>query len=76
MEMSQGNSLCIYLKQAKMSLFFYFLLQNQRTGRGGGGGERVQENEYVQILCTCVGKCKNVPIETISGMGRIKEKGG
>jgi hypothetical protein len=55
MEMSQGNSLCSYLKQAKMS--FVFLLQNWRSGelsrfylgvgrvsisgRGGTGGERV-----------------------------------
>jgi hypothetical protein len=29
MEMSQGNSLCSYLKQTKMSLFFH--LQNWRT---------------------------------------------
>jgi hypothetical protein len=31
MEMSQGNCLCSYLKQTKMS--FFFLLQNWRTGR-------------------------------------------
>jgi hypothetical protein len=30
MKMSQGNSLCSYLKQIKMS--FAFLLQNLRTG--------------------------------------------
>jgi hypothetical protein len=55
MEMSQGNSLHSYLKQAKMSFFFLFLLQNWRKegrtgpawGGGGclilvaGGGERV-----------------------------------
>jgi hypothetical protein len=32
MEMSQGHSLCGYLKQAKMSFFPFFLLQNYRTG--------------------------------------------
>jgi hypothetical protein len=34
MEISQGNSLYsyLYLKQAKMSFLFFFLLQNQRTG--------------------------------------------
>jgi hypothetical protein len=33
MEISQGNSLCsyLYLKQTKMSFFFFFLLQNQST---------------------------------------------
>jgi hypothetical protein len=56
MEISQGNSLCIYLylKQAKMSFVFVlylFLLQNPRAGgqdlregwyqwEGGGGRER------------------------------------
>jgi hypothetical protein len=34
MEVPQGNSLCSYLKQAKMSLFSFsfFLKQNQGTG--------------------------------------------
>jgi hypothetical protein len=51
MEMSQGNSLCSYLKQAKMSFFFPFSSTNsekRRAGRGrcyqweeGSGGERV-----------------------------------
>jgi hypothetical protein len=59
MKMSQGNSLCTYLKQAKTSSFFP--LQNHRTGGqnrsclgeeglapmgGGGARERVQEGEY------------------------------
>jgi hypothetical protein len=52
MKMSQGNSLCDYLMQTKMSFFFH--LQNHKTGRigpvwvggtlvpmEGGGGERV-----------------------------------
>jgi hypothetical protein len=71
MEMSQGNSLCIYLKQTKMS--YFFLLQNWRTGGrnrswlAGGGtigmGEEVGKEHgrvnMVQILCTHVCKWKN-----------------
>jgi hypothetical protein len=30
----------------------------------------------MQILCINVCKCKNIPVETIPGMGRIKESGG
>jgi hypothetical protein len=34
MEMSQGNSLCSYLKQTKMSIFFFYKIREQegRTG--------------------------------------------
>jgi hypothetical protein len=69
MEVPPGNSLCSYLKQAKMS--FPFLLQNWRTGGrnrshgeglgevvpvgGGGGGERVWEGEYgTSTVYTCI----------------------
>jgi hypothetical protein len=53
MEMSQGNSLCSYLKQTKTSFFFSFTkLENRRTeqvlsgevvtsGKWGEGEERV-----------------------------------
>jgi hypothetical protein len=69
MEMSEGNSLCSYLKQAKMS--FCFLIQNQRTGGRNrscwelvpaGAGEcreRCRRVNMVQILCTHVCKWKN-----------------
>jgi hypothetical protein len=30
----------------------------------------------VQKMYTHVCKCKNIPVETIPGMGRIKESGG
>jgi hypothetical protein len=71
--MPQGNSLCSYLKQAKMSLFSFsfFLIQNQRTeeqnrsclGAGiGGKGEEVGKGyrrvNMVQILCVHVCKWK------------------
>jgi hypothetical protein len=69
MEISQGNSLCSYLKQTKMS---FFSLQNWRTGvwnspaSGGGTSERGEEVEkghgrvnLVQILCAHVHKWKN-----------------
>jgi hypothetical protein len=32
MEMSQGNSLCSYLKQAKMSFFFFYKIGGQEDG--------------------------------------------
>jgi hypothetical protein len=69
--MSQGNSLCSYLKQAKCHFLNIFLLQNWRTGGQsmaclgnwyqcsedvGKGGRSVN---MVQILCTHVCKWKN-----------------
>jgi hypothetical protein len=45
----QGNSLCNYLKQAKMSFFFSFTKSEDRRakqvlpGRGGGTNGRVEE---------------------------------
>jgi hypothetical protein len=89
MEMSQGNFLCSYPKQKKMS--FFFLLENQRTrgwnstcrkslvpvevGRSGKGCRRVNME---QILCTHVCKWEMRHSETILGMGegRIKENDG
>jgi hypothetical protein len=69
MEMSQGNSLCSYLKKTEMSLFFLYKIGEQE-GRtvpvwGGGHwyqweGEEVEKGpgraNMVQILCTHV--CK------------------
>jgi hypothetical protein len=51
MEMSQGNSLCIYLKQIKMSFFFSFTkLENRRAEQILPGGKRrcgrAWEGEY------------------------------
>jgi hypothetical protein len=47
MEMSQGNSLCNYLKETKMSFFSFTKLENRRVEQvllGGlapvGGGKR------------------------------------
>jgi hypothetical protein len=69
MEISQGNSLCSYLKQTKMS--FFFLLQNWRTweqNRSYGGrwyqlgvGRRWGKGRVniMQILCTHVYKWEN-----------------
>jgi hypothetical protein len=73
LEILQGNSLCnyLYLKQAKMlGIFFFFLLQNRRTGgqnrsslrvQGGGwyqwrdGRVRRQEDEYsANSVYTCM----------------------
>jgi hypothetical protein len=56
MEMSHGNSLFSYLKQTKMSFFFFYKIgeQEERTGpvrggwyqwEGGGCGERVWDGE-------------------------------
>jgi hypothetical protein len=57
MEMSQGNSLCSYLKQTKMSFFSFFYKIGEQEGwtgpswggwyqwERGGGGERVWEGE-------------------------------
>jgi hypothetical protein len=68
MEMIQGNSLCSYLKQIKMSFFFSFTkLENRRveqflSGEAGTSvmGEKVEKGckseNIVQILCTHV--CK------------------
>jgi hypothetical protein len=77
MEIPQGKSLdsYLYLKQAKMScfsfyLFFFFLLQNQRTGRWNksclgrragpsGKGEVMRKGNRRQKTCTHACTCKN-----------------
>jgi hypothetical protein len=44
MEMPQGNSLCSYLKQTKMSFFFFYKIGKQvgKTGTAWNGrGEKV-----------------------------------
>jgi hypothetical protein len=89
MEMLQGKSLCSYLKQAKMSIYFIYKTREQEGGTGpvwGVGTSRRgkklgKEHGWVnmgQILCTHVCKWKNDTVETIPGMGRwrIKENGG
>jgi hypothetical protein len=59
MKMSQGNFLCSYLKQTKMS-FFYFTKSENRFCRGGEGlvpvgqGGCGEEVNMVQILYTCM----------------------
>jgi hypothetical protein len=74
MELSQGNSLCsyFYLKQAKMSFFFFYKIREQEgragpawgeqcwyRGRGRGVGKGDRRVNMAQILCTHVCKCKN-----------------
>jgi hypothetical protein len=65
MEMSQGNFLCSYLKQTKCH---FTKSENERAKQVpvwedqwevGGCGERVKEDEYVQILCTNICRWKN-----------------
>jgi hypothetical protein len=72
MEMSQGNSLCNYLKPAKMSIFFFYKIREREGATGpaqggrlvqvggrGCGRERAQEGEHgANTVCTCV-KWKN-----------------
>jgi hypothetical protein len=65
MELSQGNSLCRYLKQ--MSFFFCYKIKEQEGGprsylgegwyqwAGGRGGESVQKGEYsANTVYTCM----------------------
>jgi hypothetical protein len=46
MEVPQGNSMCSYLKEAKMSLFFFYKLKNRKVEQvlpgwfGTSGSER------------------------------------
>jgi hypothetical protein len=63
LEMSQGNSLCSYLKQTKMPFFFPFTKSENRraeqvlsVGRGRGGiGEGDWEGEYsTNTVYTCI----------------------
>jgi hypothetical protein len=69
MEMSQINSLYSYLKQTKMSFFFFTKLENRRVEQvlfGGWFQWKVKDIEtgyrrvnMVQVLCTNVCKWKN-----------------
>jgi hypothetical protein len=67
MEMSQGNSLCSYLKQTKSNFFsFFYKIRKQECGAGhvghgwykwdgGGAGERAWEDEYSSnSVCNCM----------------------
>jgi hypothetical protein len=56
METSQGNSLCSYLKQTKMSIFFFYKIREQegRTGPVGGQVSECRRVNIVQILYTKV----------------------
>jgi hypothetical protein len=78
MEISQGNSLYSYLKQTKMSFFFFCKIGGQNRSCLGGIGTSGREEEVgkgcgkvniVQILCTHVWKWKMIPIETIPRTG-------
>jgi hypothetical protein len=86
MEVSQGNSLCSYLKQTKMSFFFFYKIRELEgsTGSAGGEGVPVKGREDVGKGCgrvnisantvfTVLGKM--IPIETVPGMGEGGDKG-
>jgi hypothetical protein len=84
MEMSQGNSLCSYLKQTKMSSF-----QKQRTGRQNrpylgvgtsGRGEDIRKGcrrvNMVEYYALMYENGKMRPVETVPGMGGVKDSDG
>jgi hypothetical protein len=85
MEISQGNSLCsyLYLKQAKMSLFSFFLYKTREWGprKEGVGTSRMGEvaekgGKRVNMVQKCVHKYeseKMIPVESIPGMGSVGE---
>jgi hypothetical protein len=86
MEMSQGNSLCSYLKETKMS--FLFPLQNQRAEGLNRSclvsialvwrGRRWRKDVGGQIWCKyCVHMYVNgklIPVKTLLWMGRGRRK--
>jgi hypothetical protein len=88
MEMSQGNSLYIYLKQTKMSFFFFYKIGGQEDrpgparGRGIGPSGRGKE---VEKVCGRVSTVKYhvyvfvngkiIPVETTPGMEGGEGKG-
>jgi hypothetical protein len=70
MELSQGNSLCSYLKETKMSFFSFTKTEYRRAEQvlpGGVGNSGMQEKvekgnrrvTMVLILCRHVSKWKN-----------------
>jgi hypothetical protein len=70
MIMSQGNSLCSYLKQRCLFLFFYKIEEQEggtgpawggvgTSGRGEEVGKRCRRVNMVKTLCTHVCKWKN-----------------
>jgi hypothetical protein len=70
MEMPQGNSLCSYLKQTKMTFFFCYKTgeQEDRTGPvwglvpvGGRMWAKGVEGNMVQTLCICICKWETIP---------------
>jgi hypothetical protein len=85
MEMSQRNSLCIYLKQTKISCLFFFYKNGEQesrtsTARGvdtSGRGQEVGKGHgrvnVVQIVCTHVCKWKN---DTCLNCSRNREEEG
>jgi hypothetical protein len=86
LEISQGNSPCSYLypKQAKISVFFFFLLGNQRirgpagsvgeggrvgtSGRGRWRGRGVRERMQCKNCVHMFVNAKMIPVETTPGM--------
>jgi hypothetical protein len=65
MEAPQGNSMCSYLKQAKMPFFLFYKI-GEGEGRtvfawrkGEEVGKGCRRVNMVQILCTHVHKLKN-----------------
>jgi hypothetical protein len=70
MEVPQRNSLCSYLKQAKLSFFSFTKSENRRaeqvlpgevgtSGRGEEAGKGCKKVNMMHILCTHVCKWKN-----------------
>jgi hypothetical protein len=84
MEGPQGNSLCSYLKQARMSFFFFYKIGEQEGKTGpagggrlvpvsaGGGGERVQEGEWCKF---CVHLYVNRKMASVKTSPRMEERG-
>jgi hypothetical protein len=81
MEVSQGNSLCRYLKQTEVSFFFFYKIGEQEdrrgpvsgvrtSGRREDVGKRCRRVNTVQILYTHISKWKKMRlVVTITGMG-------
>jgi hypothetical protein len=91
MEVPQGNSLCSYLKQTKMSFFCSFTKLENRGAEQvllgvigtSGREEEVRKGIGVQIwfkyyVHKYVNEKKMIAVETVPGMerGEIRENGG